>query len=240
VASGTLQQLGARAVLGAHVQPVVADGTMAVTPGVVNASADELEIVVTGRGGHAGYPHTVADPVAALAAIVLALQQVPARLVDPVHGAVCAVTQLSAGTASNVVPERATARGTLRLMTAADRRRVPELLGEIARSVAAGYGCTAELTVLDGEPVLDNDPVLARGAAAVLADEGWRVRTDFRSFGADDFSHYAAALPALMIFVGLGAPGRPGLHDPTFLPPDDSVRSVAAALLAGYLACSAS
>jgi amidohydrolase len=64
------------------------------------------------------------------------------------------------------------------------------------------------------------------------------VRTDFRSFGADDFSHYSAVLPALMIFVGLGAPGGPGLHDPRFLPPDDTVRSVAHALLAGYLVCS--
>jgi amidohydrolase len=225
-----------RAVVGAHLQPVVADGTMAVTPGVVNASADEIELVVTGRGGHAGYPHTVADPVLALAAIVLALQQLPARLIDPVHGAVLVVTQLSAGTASNVVPERATARGTLRLMTAEDRRRVPDLLRDVAASVAQGYGCTAELTVIAGEPVLDNDPVLARRAGALLADAGRRVRTDFRSFGADDFSHYSALGPALMIFVGVGAPDEPGLHDPRFLPPDNTVRSVAQALLAGYLA----
>jgi amidohydrolase len=236
VGSGVLTRLRARAVLAAHVQPAVAAGTMAVTAGSVNASADEIEISVSGRGGHAGYPHTIADPVLALAAVVVALQQVAARRVDPVHGAVCVITQLSAGEASNVVPERAAARGTLRLMTAEDRRRVPAVLREIARSVAHGYGCEAELTVIDGEPVLDNDPVLARGAAALLADEGWRVRTDFRSFGADDFSHYAAVAPSLMVFVGTGAPGLPGLHDPRFLPPDETVRSVAQALLAGYLA----
>lgn len=236
VASGVLGRGEVGAVIAAHLQPAVAAGTMAVTPGVVNASADELEIVVTGRGGHAGYPHTVADPVLALSAVVVALQQLPARRIDPVHGAVCMITQLSAGSAGNVVPERAAARGTLRLMNAADRRNAARLVGDIARSIAGGYGCAAEVAVIDGEPVVDNDPVLARAAGALLADHGWRVRTDFRSFGADDFSHFSAVAPALMVFVGAGSPGRPGLHDPEFLPPDEAVGEVAQALLAGYVA----
>ncbi len=236
VASGMLSRGGVGAVIAAHLQPAVAAGTMAVTPGVVNASADEIELVVTGRGGHAGYPHTVADPVLALSAVVVALQQLPARRIDPVHGAVCMITQLSAGSASNVVPQRAVARGTLRLMNPADRHRAAGLVGDIAEPVARGYGCTAQVTVTDGEPVADNDPVLARAAGALLADQGWRVRTDFRSFGADDFSHYSAVAPALMVFVGTGTPGRPGLHDPQFLPPDETVGEVAQALLAGYLA----
>jgi amidohydrolase len=236
VASGVLSAGRFGAVIAGHLQPAVAAGTMAVTPGVVNASADEIEIVVTGRGGHAGYPHTVADPVLALSAVVVAVQQVSARRIDPVHGAVCMITQLSAGSASNVVPERAVARGTLRLMTAADRTRAASIVGDIAGSVARGYGCSAEVTVIDGEPVLDNDPVLARGAGALLADHGWRVRTDFRSFGADDFSHYSAVAPALMVFVGTGTAGRAGLHDAEFLPPDETVAAVAQALLAGYVA----
>lgn len=235
VESGVLADHGVRAVIGAHLQPAVARATIAVTPGLVNASSDELELLVIGRGGHAGYPHTVADPVLALANAVLALQQVSARRVDPVHGAVCMITEIHAGMAANVVPDVACARGTLRLMRNEHRSLVAGQLREIAQAAAATYGCTAELTVTPGEPVLDNDPALARAAAAILETAGWAVRSDFRSFGADDFSHFGTVLPALMLFVGVGRDGGAGLHDPSFLPPDDAVAAVAQALVAGYL-----
>ncbi|HET6876008.1 MAG TPA: M20 family metallopeptidase [Jatrophihabitans sp.] len=239
VESGVLADHGIRAVVGAHLQPAVESGTIAVTPGLVNASSDELELLVTGRGGHAGYPHTVADPVLALANAVLALQQVAARRVDPVHGAVCMITEIHAGTAANVVPDVARARGTLRLMRNEHRSLVAEQLREIAEAAAATYGCTAELTVTPGEPVLDNDPALARAASAILVAAGWTVRSDFRSFGADDFSHFGTVLPALMLFVGVGRDRGAGLHDPSFLPPDEAIGAVAQALVAGYLGAAA-
>jgi amidohydrolase len=234
VASGLLAELGVRAVVGAHVQPQVEAGHIAVTAGLVNASVDEFEITVHGSGGHAGYPHTVRDPVVALASIVLNLQQIAARRIDPVHGAVCVVGGLSAGTATNVVPSTAHAFGSLRLMRAEDRERAARELVEIVETSAAAYGCRADVRLSDGEPALRNDPALAQAAAAVLRAEGYVVVDDFRSFGADDFAHYGERLPALMLFVGVD--GGAGLHDPRFLPPDDAVDMVAEALIAGYVA----
>lgn len=234
IASGLLDELGVRAVVGAHVQPQLDAGHIAVTPGLVNASVDEFEITVHGSSGHAGYPHTVRDPVLALAGIVLNLQQIASRRIDPVHGAVCLVTGLSAGTAPNVVPSTARAFGSLRLMRAEDRERGASELVEIVQASAAAYGCRADVRIVDGEPALRNDPALAHTAAAALRAEGYDVVEDFRSFGADDFAHYSERLPTLMMFVGVD--GGAGLHDPRFLPPEDAVDRVADALLAGYVA----
>jgi amidohydrolase len=234
VASGLLDELGVVAVIGAHVQPQVDAGRIAVTPGLVNASVDEFQITVHGSGGHAGYPHTVRDPVLALAGIVLNLQQIAARRIDPVHGVVCMVSGLSAGSATNVVPSTARAFGSLRLMRAEDRTRAAKVLVEIVESSAAAYGCRADVRLSDGEPALSNDAALANTAAASLRGDGHDVVDDFRSFGADDFAHYSERMPALMMFVGVD--GGAGLHDPRFLPPDDAVDTVARALLAGYVA----
>jgi amidohydrolase len=233
VAAGVLESFGITAVIGAHVQPRVNAGTMAVTPGLVNASVDEFELTITGRVGHAGYPHTVVDPVVALAATVVNLQQIPARRVDPVAGSVCLVTEVHAGFSANVVPGEAHARGTLRLMRDDDRHRMAEALTDIVEHTAAAYGCTAAVRVVAGEPPLRNDGALAMASAELLVDTGYPVVTDFRSFGADDFAYYSSGVPTLMIFVGVDGPG---LHDPRFVPSDDTIRTIAHALLAGYVA----
>jgi amidohydrolase len=233
VKSGALDELAVGAVIGAHVQPQVPAGTLAVTAGLVNASVDEFRITVTGQVGHVGYPHRVADPVLALAAIVVALQQIPARRVDPVTGAVCVVTEMRAGNAANIIAAEAWARGSLRVMRDGDREAMRTTLTGIAEYTARAHGCTAAVELIHGEPSLLNDAVLASGTAARLTAWGRAVSTEFRSFGADDFSWYGRGRPSLMIFVGVDGPG---LHDPTFLPPDESVRAVAEAMLAGYLA----
>jgi amidohydrolase len=233
VASGVLEAVGVRAVIAAHVQPRVPPGTLAVGAGLVNASVDEFEITVLGQVGHAGYPHTVADPVLALAAAVVNLQQIPARRVDPVAGAVCMVTEIHAGSSANVVPGEARARGTLRVMRENDRSAMAAEAAAIVDHTAAAYGCKAEVRVVEGEPALRNDAVLAAATRDVLVGGGHPVTADFRSFGADDFAYYGRRVPSLMIFVGVDGPG---LHDPTFVPVDDVIRTVAHALLAGYVA----
>ncbi|MEP7090885.1 MAG: amidohydrolase [Nocardioidaceae bacterium] len=233
VAEGGLE--GVDAVLAAHVQPQLPAGLVAVTPGPVNAGTDELTITVHGRGGHSGYPHTVDDSVLALSSVVVALQQVGARRIDPTVGVACMVNQLHAGTANNVVPASAVGSGTVRTMRPEDRQRAHQAIRDIAHHVAAAHGCTAEVRIDLGEPPLANDAELARRTAPVLASMGHRVSTDFRSFGSDDFSHYCAHARGLMMFLGTGAE-HGGLHDATYLPDDGYVAVVADALVAGYCA----
>ena len=233
VAEGVLDDVDA--IVAAHVQPALPPGLVAVTPGPVNASIDQFTITVSGQGGHSGYPHTVNDSVLALSTTVVALQQLGARRVDPVVGVACMVNRLHAGSANNVVPERAVGSGTVRTMREDDRRRAHEALRDIASHVAAAHGCRAEVEIARGEPPLVNDEHLAARAHMLLDELGHQATADFRSFGSDDFANYGDHARVLMAFVGTGeATGR--LHEATFLPGDDLVALVADALVAGYCA----
>ena len=227
-----------RAVIGAHVQPVLPRGVVSVRPGAVNASCDELTITISGRGGHAAYPHRADDPVLALSQTVVSLHHLVSRRVDPLDSAVLTVGRLDAGTASNVIPPVARAYGTIRALDPADRRRLREAATEVVEHTAAAYGCTGTLELEENEPVLHNDPRLASAVLLALAEFGLRPDEEFRSCGSDDFSHYSEALPSAMLFVGVddGSPGAPGLHDARFGPPDAVIGELAHAYLAGLAA----
>ena len=242
------------AMVGVHVQPELPRGVVSARPGPVNASADEIDIVVHGRAGHGGYPHRTRDPVLALAHVVVGLHHVVSRRVNPLEAAVVTVGQLRAGSAPNVVPDSASARGTVRSLDA-DRDELLEILREVAEHTAAAHGCSAELTVVPNESAVVNDEGLARAVTVALTEEAAREGTGeeragrdavtvddvFRSCGADDFAHYGAVLPSLMLFVGAGDPdlatgSGPGLHHPEFSPDDAMVGEVAWALLTAVVA----
>jgi amidohydrolase len=222
------------AVVGAHLQHQVPPGTVAAAAGTVNASTDGFEIRVEGTGGHAGYPHEAADPVPVLCQIVLALQQIVSRRIDPTHAVAVSVGELQAGRAANVIPSSAAARGTLRALEAADRPVLRQALREIVEHTCRAHGCRGIVTIDEGEPALVNSEPLAEASWPLLREAGLAVDTSFRSCGADDFSYYAGRAPVLMLFVGSG--GAVTLHHPRFLPPDGAVGQVASVMLAGYLA----
>ncbi len=234
--SGLLDDLDA--VIAAHVQPQLPGGVLGVTPGPTNAGTDVVDILVEGIGGHAGYPHRVRDPVLALCQMVVSLQQLASRRVDPTVGTVLSITQVHAGTTSNVVPGRARAQGSFRVMRDSDRIELLAAMEQVVTHTALAHGCTATLQVAPSEPVLVNDADLAGAAAGWLRRTGAIVDDSFRSFGADDFSHYCHRTRGLMIFVGTGDdndPARPGLHSDRFLPEDALIEEVGKALIAGYL-----
>ncbi|MGW3263180.1 M20 metallopeptidase family protein [Streptomyces sp. NPDC001056] len=235
IEEGVLEREQCRAVVGAHVQPLLPAGEVSCTPGVVNASSDEFTVTVRGSGGHAAYPHLTSDPVLALAHVVVALQSLVSRAIDPMTSVVLSVTVLSAGEAANVVPGTATARGTVRAMRTADRETIHARMAEVASLVARSQGCEAEVEIVHGEPALDNDVALAAAATPLLRQAGLEVSHSLRSAGSDDFSYFSERFPSLMLFVGTHG-GAARLHSSSFLPSDDRVRDVAEALLAGYLA----
>jgi amidohydrolase len=232
----------ARAMVAAHVHPDIPWRSAVAPSGPINASLDFLRLTVQGEGGHSAYPHRTHDPVLALAAIIVAAQQVISRQLDPLRAGVISITRLQAGSADNIAPDSAEARGTLRALDPADRELLTVALRRTVEHVGAAHGCRAELHVTPNEPALINDPSLAAAAAARIPECGLINDGDFRSCGSDDFSFYEQLAPTLMLFVGLdGAPGfvpRP-LHSVEFAPPDETVGLVARAYVAGYLAASA-
>ena len=240
VAAKALQEHDVRAVIGAHVQPLLPRGTIAATEGAVNASTDEFDIKITGHGGHGGYPHLTRDPIVAMAQVVLALQQVVSRRINPLDPAVLTIGSIHAGSAANVIPDEADARGTLRLLGTSERAEVHREITRIVASVAEAFGCRGDVLIQDGEPALVNDPLLTAATHPWLGELGFEISAPLRSCGADDFSHYGDVGRILMMFVGVdqhpGVPAPAMLHHPTFRPPDEAVRDLALALLAGYVA----
>lgn len=228
---------GVAVMLGVHVQPRLAAGDFAATPGPVNAAADQFTIVVDGLPGHAAYPHLTADPVVASADLIGTLQHLVSRQVDPTNPTVLTVGSISGGNSPNVVPSSVRMTGILRTFDEQDRARLHSAIASAAEAVARVHGCEADVEVSRGAPVLDNEPELTTAAAIWLERAGLHPGPALRSCGADDFSYYCDAVPSLMVFVGVGAdePGQPGLHHPRFLPPEQSVRDVARAMLGAYL-----
>jgi amidohydrolase len=228
-----------RAVVAVHVHPALPWGAISIGQGPINAACDNLKIRVEGEAAHGAYPHLGRDPILAISSIVMGLNTLVSRRVDPLHPAVLTVGELHSGTAENVIPAQATATMTLRTYEAADRRAVRGLIEQLVTSTARAYGCTAQIETTEGEPVLENDGRISGGASRLAAAAGFRLADPPRSCGSDDFSFFGAIAPIAMCFAGLsGAPGfqpQP-LHHPQFLPPDEAVASVARAQAVLYAA----
>ncbi len=241
VGSQLLTEHEVRAVVGGHVQPRVPSGVVSTGAGAVNAAADQFDIVVRGQPGHGAYPHVALDPVPILAAIVTGLQELVSRTIDPVHPAVITVGRIQAGTAHNIIAETGSLHGVIRTMHESDRTHLHAAIRRFAEHTAAARGATADVHIIVGDPVLNNDRRLVQFVDPLLAHLGLPVAHEpFRSCGADDFSHYSRIAPILMMFVGTGGPStgarhRVGLHHPTFLPAEESIRHLALALAAGYV-----
>ncbi len=229
--------------MAAHVHPELPWGTVALDPGAVNASSDSVEITVEGEPSHGAYPHHGRDPILATRAD----RRRPPRPAREAHRSAqpgrAHVGVLEAGSTENVIPERARARASLRAHRPEDRLALRAMVEEVVQGIAAAHGCTGSVTLVPGEPALENDPGIVALARELLTGAGLRPSPQWRSCGSDDFAFFGALSPIAMAFVGLdGAEGfrvRP-LHHPELLPPDSAVGAVARAQAVLYLAAAAS
>ncbi len=239
IAAEALADSVPRAVVAAHVHPELPWGSVALDEGAVNASCDAIEIVIEGVPTHGAYPHLGRDPVLAIAEAVVALHAAVGRRVDPLHPATLTIGTIEAGSAENVIPASATARGALRAHRPQQRELLRELCREVVSGVAAAHGCRGEVHLTPGEPPLHNDARIVSAAQELLGVADLTAAASWRSCGSDDFSFFGELAPVAMAFVGLdGAPGftpRP-LHHPELLPPEEAVGAVARALAVLYVA----
>lgn len=234
LASGALD--GAAAIFGGHVDLRFELGTVVAEAGSLAASADSFSITLVGRGAHGARPHEGRDPVVAGAAVVSALQTVVSRRLAPGTPAVVTVGTFFAGTATNVIPERAELTGTLRALDPAVRETLHRELAEVARSVARAHGVEARTAIEEGPPPLVNrkGPVehARRAARRVLGPEALRTLPELNLAG-EDFAVYLERMPGCFLRIGARRAEDPvvSAHAPRFLPADEAV-VVGSALLA--------
>lgn len=203
---------GVDAAFALHVAPNLPTGLVAWRPGAMLAAADEFEITVIGRGGHASSPHWSTDPVPVACEVVLALQSMITRTVDAFDPAVLTVSQLNSGTANNVIADSVRMSGTLRSVSERTRRAVMARISTVADGVASAHGCTASVEIAEGYPVTVNDAAFAGFAAEVAAatfGERRVVQMPDPVMGSEDFSYVLAQVPGAMVFLGVCPPDRP-------------------------------
>jgi amidohydrolase len=238
IAETALARLAPRAVVAAHVHPELRWGSVALNGGTVNASYDAIDISIEGEPTHGAYPHRGRDPVLALSQTVVALHARLGRVIDPLHPATLTIGMLEAGSAENVIPELARARGALRAYREQDRLALRAMTQEVVAGVASAHGCRGTVELTPGEPPLENDPRIVAAVHPLLAAAGFTRAPEWRSCGSDDFAFFGERAPVAMAFVGLdGADGfepRP-LHHPELLPPDEAVGAIARVQALMYL-----
>lgn len=223
-----------------HIMPNARHGVIAGRPGALLAAADQFEITVTGRGGHASMPHDTLDPVPAACAIVTALQAMVTRRFNAADAVVVTVTRLDAGTAHNVIPNHATLRGTMRTLSREHRQSVQRLMRETASGIAAAHGVSANVEITEGFPVtLCDERAVSLGRAVthdLLGAENWK---DLSApiMGAEDFSYVLERVPGAMFFLGVAPSGEDwsqccGIHSSRMMV-DESALPRGTAILAG-------
>lgn len=222
-----------------HIMPNYRHGVLASRTGALLAAADKLEIVVEGRGGHASMPHQTRDPVPVACEIVTAIQAMVTRRYEAAEATVITVTQLDAGTAHNIIPDRAVLKGTMRTLSPERRLTVREDLRRLAENIAAAHECRAQVTVTEGFPPTINDARAVALFEAVAGDlpGGTFERLANPIMGAEDFSYVLEKVPGAMAFLGVAAQGADhanccGIHSSRMIV-DESALPRGAAILAG-------
>jgi amidohydrolase len=210
VAAGVME--GVDFIYGCHLWTPLPYGKVAAVPGPFMAAADFFTLTITGRGGHAGLPHTAVDTVACAAELVGSLQHIVSRRIDPLQPGVVTVGSIHAGDAPNVIPGEAVLTGTTRSFDPDVRQRIPKLIDEIARGVCAAHGADHELDFQFGyRPVVNEE----RATRLVREIIGPGLVDIDPIMGGDDFSAFQAEAPGCYAFVGAG--GEYPHHHPRFV-----------------------
>ena len=220
IEDGLFERFPMDAVFGLHNWPGLPAGSFAVHSGPVMASADRFDIEVMGHGAHAAMPHLGVDPLPAAAALVQALQTVVSRTLDPLDAAVVSVTQMHAGEAYNVIPDRASLCGTVRAFSSENQSRIEDAMQRICQGIGTAFNVNIRFTYQRGYPATINAAaeaaVCAEVARAVAGPDA--VRTDLPpSMGAEDFAYFLQQKPGAYVWLGNG-PGEGGctLHNPHY------------------------
>jgi hippurate hydrolase len=221
---GLFTQFPCDVVFGMHNMPGHPQGHLVFRDGPMMASSDNVSITLEGIGGHGAMPHRAADPVVAGSAIVLGLQSIVARNVDPQEMAVITVGAFNAGVANNVIPQTATLRLSVRALNREVRELLEKRITDLVHAQAQSYGLRAQIDYQRGYPVLVNhlrETEFARNVAQELVGASNVTRQGQALTGSEDFAFFLEQVPGCYLLIGNGdaASGGHGacmVHNPGY------------------------
>ncbi len=194
-----------------HCDPAVDLGEVGLRLGPLTSAADKVEVRLDGPGGHTSRPHLTGDLIFAMAKVTTELPAILSRRMDPRSGVSVVWGVIAAGSAPNVIPDRGTLAGTVRILDADAWLECEQIVRDAVRDIVAPYGVTAHVDYLRGVPPVVNDPQANHALSAAVSDvlgEHARVVAG-QSMGGEDFGWYLDDVPGAMMRLGTRTPGGP-------------------------------
>lgn len=226
IRDGVLENPRVDAIIGLHVWPTLATGTIGLQAGAVSAASDHLRATIRGKASHGSMPDMGIDAIVAASAVVLSLQPIISRNLCPRNTAVITIGTIKGGDRYNIIPDRVDLDGTVRSFDENDHKKLPQWIKRAIDNTAAAYGCTAEINYQVGYPSTMNHPKIVeigRGVIRdVLGEAGVLPDLPVPATG-EDFSFYTLKVPAAFAWLGCRPDGvapenMPALHNDKFLP----------------------
>lgn len=218
--------------LGFHNHPDSPIGTFDFVRGVANGSSDEFDITVHAKSGHAARPHEAVDPIVAVAQLILQLQTIVSREVNPMRAAVLTIGAIHGGMTHNIIPDSVQIMGTVRCQDAGTRDLIEAAVRRICTGVEAAQRVRCEINYIRGVPSLISDEHLLETAArSIRAHFGDVVNEREAGLGAEDFALVGEKVPAFQLGVGASQPGRNDrLHNSDYQPDEACIKNGVVAL----------
>ena len=226
---GVLEDPDVERIFGLHVSDKLPTGTLASKEGTLLAATSSIRILVSGNGGHAAMPHLTVDPVVTGSKIVVELQTLVSRELDPLESGVISITMANAGSATNVIPSSMELQGTIRSLTSDGITRLQQRVREVAEATAMANRCIAEVTFPgnDFPPTVNDGECWELGRISAGEILGEECVSEMGSImGGEDFSYYTQVIPGCFSFLGVGNPeigAVYGVHHPKFKVDEDAL-----------------
>jgi hippurate hydrolase len=218
IADGLFERFPMERIFGYHNWPGLQAGTVVVHEGPVMAAGNRLHVTITGHGGHAAMPHLTRDPMVASAHLLLALQSIVSRSVDPLDSAVVTIATMQAGSAANQIAGHAIMHGTMRTLRDEVRDQVEHAIHRIADGVARSFDVSIDVEIPRGMPVTANTPAERDLAAQTVLAAGLPLRRDMApAMTGEDFAWYLQQRPGAFVWIGNGpSDGGRELHNANY------------------------
>ena len=214
VKEGVLETNGIDMIFGLHNHPEIPVGKVALKEGPLMAAVDRIEITITGKGGHGGLPHRDMDPIVATASMIMNLQTIVSRNINPLDSAVISIGTIHGGTRNNIIPDKVELTGTVRTFAPEVRNSIEEKIRRVVENTAATLQCKGELTYIYEIPPVINQAlptgIVERAIEAVVDKEAIVEPTP--STGGEDFSLFQEKVPGCFFWLGVGNPEIGAVH----------------------------
>lgn len=220
---------GVRAIFGGHITRHYRVGEIMIASGVITAQSDGFTIRVRGRGGHGARPHEAIDAVVVTGLLIMAVQTLVSREINPAHPSVVTIGKVEAGSAGNVIAEEATLHGSIRTTTSEVRTHLMNGLKRMAKAVGDLHNAKVEVEIREGYPPVvnrDRETEIARQAVIQALGAQSVVAMDQPSMGAEDFAYYLEQIPGCYVRFGARRDGWENipLHSPSFDFDEDALK----------------